>query len=160
MQVLGSAIYFPTTEDVKRLAVHDEDARRPIGAILSAAAEGADVNPRRTTMDRVRPRVARFIEHFLGLDDLVNFRLCGGGLRIYDINARGAEPWDDQVAPLEKRVARERRQCRRAGIPAEMMELVALVRHRQRVDDLAKLGRTGLHVDHGERVGFRKVRAK
>ena len=69
-------------------------------------------------------------------------------------------PGDDQVAPLEERVAGERRQGRRAGVPAEMVELVALVGHRHRVDDLAEGGRAGLHVDHRERVGLREVRAE
>src|SRR5438067_7481243 len=55
---------------------------------------------------------------------------------IHDIQARGAEPGDDQVAPLEERVAGQRRQGRRAGVPTAMVELVARVRHRHRVDDL------------------------
>ena len=57
-------------------------------------------------------------------------------------------------------MAGERRQCRRAGVPTEMVELVALVGHRHRVDDLAVCGRAGLHVDHRERVGVREVRAE
>ena len=41
-----------------------------------------------------------------------------------------------------------------------MVELVALVGHRHRVDDLAISGRAGLHIDHRERVGLREVRAE
>src|SRR5882757_4438712 len=41
-----------------------------------------------------------------------------------------------------------------------MVKLVSLVGHRHRVDDLTIGWRAGLHVDHGERVGFRKVRTK
>src|SRR5215216_6161489 len=37
VQFLGSAVDLPAAEDVKRLAVHDEDARRSIGAVLPAA---------------------------------------------------------------------------------------------------------------------------
>ena len=41
-----------------------------------------------------------------------------------------------------------------------MVELVPLVGHRHRVDDLAVGRRAGLHVDHRERVGLREVRAQ
>jgi hypothetical protein len=84
----------------------------------------------------------------------------GSGFVSYNIDTRGAEPGDDQVAPLEERVAGERRQCRRTGVPTEMVERVALVGHRHRVDDLAECGRAGLHVDHRERVGLREVGAE
>jgi hypothetical protein len=42
------------------------------------------------------------LEHLLGLNDLVNFCLDGIGLRINDINTRGAKPGDDQIAPLQE----------------------------------------------------------
>ena len=83
------------------LAVHDEDAWRPRGAVL-AAAEGADVYAFWTATDRVVPRIVRLLEHLLGLRDLVNLRPGGIGLRIHDINARGAKPADDQVALFEQ----------------------------------------------------------
>src|SRR5690349_9413428 len=41
-----------------------------------------------------------------------------------------------------------------------MMKLIALVRHRHRVDDLTEGGRAGLYVDHCERIRLRKVRAE
>ena len=89
-------------------------------------------------MDRVRARVARLLEDLLGLDDLVNRRLGGIGLGVHDINARGAEPGNDQIAPFEKGVAGQRRQRGRASVPAKVVELVASVRHRHRVDNLAE----------------------
>jgi hypothetical protein len=61
---------------------HDEHARWAIGAILTAAAERADVDAFRAAMHRVRPRVTSLLEHLLGLDDLVDFCLSGIGLRI------------------------------------------------------------------------------
>src|SRR5580704_6960457 len=48
VQVLGSAIDLPASQDIERLAVHDEDAWRPVGAALAAAAERAHVNSFRT----------------------------------------------------------------------------------------------------------------
>src|SRR5262245_13919785 len=41
-----------------------------------------------------------------------------------------------------------------------MVELVALVGHRHRVDDLAKSRRPRLHVDDRESIGFGEIRAK
>jgi hypothetical protein len=75
---------------------------RPIGAVVATPAERADVYAFRTATDRVGPPIARFLEHLLGLNDLVNRRLGGIGLRIHDINARGARPRDDH--PLEEGV--------------------------------------------------------
>src|SRR5271166_5411613 len=57
VQVLGSTIDLPAAEDVKRLAVHDEHARWSIGAILTAAAERADVDALRTAMNSVGSRI-------------------------------------------------------------------------------------------------------
>src|SRR5262245_40556299 len=45
--------------------------------------------------------------------------------------------------------------CRRAGVPTEMVELVSLVGHRHRVDDLAERGRAWLRVDDRKRIGLR-----
>ena len=69
---------------------------------------------------------------------------CGGmGLRIDDVNAGGADARDNQIAPLKEGVAGKRRQGRRAGVPAEVVKLVPLVGHRDRVNDLAKVGEPG-----------------
>ncbi len=84
----------------------------------------------------------------------MDLRLRGMGLRIDYVDARGADARDDQIAPLQESVTGEWRQCGRAGVPAKMVELVALVRHGHGVDDLAKRWRAGLHIDHRERVGL------
>src|SRR6202158_1504678 len=55
VQVLGTTIDFPASEDIEGLAVHDEDAGRSIGAILAAATESTDVNAFRPAVDRVGP---------------------------------------------------------------------------------------------------------
>ena len=105
-------------------------------------------------MDRMRPRVASPFEHLLRFNDLVNLRFGRIWFRIDDVEARGPDPGDDQVAPLEECVAGEWRQGGRASVPAKMVKLVALVRHRHGVDDLAKGGRVRFDVDHRERVGL------
>src|SRR5262249_25077993 len=100
MQVLGSAIDLPAAENIESLAVYNEHAWRSLGAILAAAPKRAHVDALRPAMDRVGPRVTGLLEHLLGLDDLMNFGFSGIGFRIHDINARGAKPGDDQIAPL------------------------------------------------------------
>ena len=67
----------------------------------------------------------------------MDLRLGRMGLRIDDVDARGADAWDDQITPLQESVAAERGQRGRTGVPAEMMKLVALIGHRYSVDDLA-----------------------
>ena len=54
------------------------------------------------------PRVTSLLKDLLGLDNLVNLCFRGIGLCIHDIDARGAEPGDDQVASLEERVTSDR----------------------------------------------------
>ena len=66
---------------------------------------------------------------------------------VHDVDARRAEAGHDQVGAVGA-VAR-----RRAAVPAEVVELVADVRHRQLVGDLAALG-----VDDGEEVGLLHAR--
>jgi hypothetical protein len=59
-------------------------------------------------------------------------------LRIDHVDPRRAKSGNDhRVSALEERMARERRQRRRAGIPAEVVKIVAFVRHHHRMDDLA-----------------------
>ena len=154
VQFLRAAIDLPPPKHFERLAVHDEDAGRSIGAILATATERADVNALRSAMDRVGPGVAGLPEDFLRLDNLVNRRLGRIRFGIDDVNAGGPYTGNDEVAALEERVPGERRQRRRAGVPSEMVKLIALVGHRQRVDDLTVGRRSRPYVNHRERVGF------
>src|SRR4029434_9412006 len=94
---LGSAVDLPAAEDVERLAIHDENAWRPVGAVLAAAAERADADTFRAAVDSVGARIAGLPEHLVGLDNLVNLCLGGIGLCVNDINARRADPGNDQV---------------------------------------------------------------
>src|ERR1700730_18659770 len=46
----GNTVDLPAAQDIVCLAVHDEDAGRPVGAVLAAAAERADVDAFRTAV--------------------------------------------------------------------------------------------------------------
>jgi hypothetical protein len=107
-------------------------------------------------MDGVRPGIAGLGKNLFRFDDLVDLRLQRL-LHVDDVNARRADARDDQVAPLQKGMAAQRRQRRRTGVPAEMVKLVALVGHDDLVNDLAVgLGR-GIHVHDGHSVRLRAV---
>jgi len=112
VQFLRTSIDLPSSEDIERLAIHDEDAGRSLGTILAAAAEGADIDAFRPAVDNVGPRVTGLLEYLLRLDDPVNLRLGGIRFGINDVNPGGPDTGDDEVAALEERVRRERRQSR------------------------------------------------
>src|SRR5258705_9459119 len=154
VQGLRTTIDLPAPEDIECLAVHDEDAGRSIGTILATATESADVNALWSAVNSMGPRVAGLFKDLLRFDYFVNLRLGGIRFRIHDINSRGTHPWNYEVAPFEERMPRERRQRRRAGVPAEMVKLVTLVGHHHRVNHLTESRRARLYVDDCERVGF------
>ena len=52
-------------------------------------------------------------------------RLAGIGLGVEDVGARGADPGHDQVAALERPLVALVAERARAGVPAEVVELVA-----------------------------------
>jgi hypothetical protein len=74
-------------------------------------------------------------------------------LSVDDADARGLQPRHNQVTALDVRVRRPRAERGAAGVPAEMVELVAGVRHLDAADELAVSGRPGGQVEHPERVG-------
>ncbi len=84
--VLRAAVHFVAADHVERLAIHDEDARRPVGPILAAATEGRDIDALGPAMDGMGAGIAGLGENLLGLDDLVDFRLQRI-LHVHDIDA-------------------------------------------------------------------------
>ena len=160
VQGLRAAVDLPAAEDFECLAIDDEDARGAIGAVGPGAAERAHINAIRAAVDRVRPGIARLVKHFFGLNDFVDFCFGRMRLRIDDVETRRPESGDDQIAPLDKCVPSQRGQRGRARVPAEMVELVALVRHRDGVDDLSVVVGGWIDVDDGERIRIRKIPAQ
>ena len=68
---------------------------------------------------------------------LTSFGLARIVLDVEDVDARGAQAGHDQVAALDVRVGRPRGTARRAGVPAEVVQLVADVRHVEPADRAA-----------------------
>src|SRR5205085_2116903 len=63
------------------------------------------------------------------------------------------QPRHDQVAPLDVGMGRPGAQGAGAGVPAEVVQLVADVRHVDAPDDRAVGRRAGGEVDHRDAVG-------
>ena len=125
-QLLRTAIQLPPAANVERLGIHQEDAAR---AVAVGRAERAHVDAVRSAVHRVRRGVAGPLGERLRLDHLHDLRLPRIGLRVEDVNPRRVDPRHDQVAPLHVRMRRVRAEARAARVPAEVMQLVAGVRH-------------------------------
>src|SRR5262245_37946816 len=97
----------------------------PAGAVSRGVAERRDVNAVRPAMHRMGPAVARRLDELFRLDDLVEFWIARIRLGVDDVDARGAKARHDQIAPLDMRVWRVRAKAGAAGVPAEMVQLVA-----------------------------------
>ena len=157
---LRAALHLPPPANLEGFAVHDEDARRAVGAILAAPAETRDINAFRPAMDRMRAGIARLRHQLLRLDDLVDLRFGRAGVRVDDIDAGRPDARHDQIPPLQKGVPRHRRQGGGAGVPAEMVKLVTLVGHVNLVNDLAVFLRFRVHVHNRHAVRLRPVRTQ
>src|SRR5215510_8721337 len=137
MQKLLAAVDFPLTEHFKRLAIEHEDAARAVAVGIS---ERANVNRFRTAVNRVWARIIRARENFLRLDDFDDLWFPRVGLRIDDVNPRGADPRHNQVTSFDVRMRRVRAQCRTARIPSEMMQLITKLWHPDFADALTVCG--------------------
>ncbi len=111
-------------------------------------------------MHGVRPRIPGLAEDLVGLDHAVDRRLGRMRFGVDDIDPRRAHAGDDQEAPFQKRVPRQRGQRGGAGIPAEVVQLVSAMGHRHRMHDLAVGRRARFDVDDGQRIGLRGIGAQ
>src|SRR5205085_953526 len=120
----------------------------PAGAVELLVPEHGDHDPPvGQAVDGVRGGQLGLADHLVRLDHLVHLR--GGRVGgIDDVDTARDQAGDDQVAAGPDPVATG------AGVPAEVVQLVAGVRHRQAVDDLGVGLRHRIDVDGGEEVGL------
>src|SRR5215510_360473 len=119
---LRTPLNFPAAEHLEGLVI---DEKHPAGAVSRGVAERRDVNAVRPAMHRMGPAVARRLDELFRLDDLLEFWIARVRLGVDDVDARGAKARHDQIAPLDMRVWRVRAKAGAAGVPAEMVQLVA-----------------------------------
>ena len=103
-------------------------------------------------MHGVRPGVAGPGRHLLGVDRPDQCRLPRIGLRIEDVDVRRPQARRDEVPAFDVRMGRIRAEARAAGVPSEVMQLVARARHGHPADDLRIGRRLRVDVDHRQPV--------
>ena len=144
-QLRRRAAVLPAALHLERARVEHGEAT---GAIAVGVAEHADDDVvARHAVDRVRARVARLLDELLALDHLLDPRPPRVVGHVDDVDARGAKAGHDQVRAIRPVAGRA------AAVPAEVMQLVADVRHRRLVHDPAVLG-----IDDGEEVRLARRR--
>src|SRR5258708_932000 len=134
MQKLTAAVDFPLTEDFERLAIKHENAAR---ALAFGISERANVNGFRPAVNRVRARIIRARKNFLRLYHFDDLRISRVGLRIDDVNTRGADTRHDQVTPFDVRMRRIRAERRTTRVPTKVMQFIAKLWHLHLADSLS-----------------------
>jgi hypothetical protein len=133
------AAVLPAALELERGGVEDGEAARPVA--VGVAEHADDDVAARHAVDGVRPRVARLGDQLVALDDGLHARAARVVRHLEHVDARGAEAGHDQVRAVRAVAGGA------AAVPAEVVQLVADVRHRCLMDDLAALG-----VDDGDEV--------
>ena len=148
-EVLRPAVDLPAAEHLEGLVIHQEHAAR---ALALGVAERADIDALGPAVHGMRPGVAGAVGELGGLDRPNLLRLPRVWLGVEDVQARGADARNNEIAALDVRVRRIGAQARAAGVPAEVMGLVA-DRKLGLADDLTIARRAGIDVDRGQAVG-------
>ncbi len=132
-KILRAAVDFPAAENVERIVVEDENAAR---AVAGNGADGVDINAVGAAVDGVNAGITRARSDFFRLNDFDDLRLARIGLDVEDVDTRRAKAGDDEIAALDVRMRRVRAERGTAGVPAEVVEFIADVRHGHATDDL------------------------
>jgi hypothetical protein len=93
-EVMVAAIDLPLADDVERVVV---EQRHPAGAFLAVTAKAGNEEAAGAAVHGVRARVAGQLAQFLGSEHLDDLRRRGVFLGVQHVQARGAQPGDDQV---------------------------------------------------------------
>jgi hypothetical protein len=126
------AAVLPAALDLEGLRIEDREAA---GAVPVRVAEHRDDDVLAGhAVHGVGSRVARLAHDLLRLDHLLDPRPARVVGHVDDVDARRAEPGHDQVRAIGAVAGR------RAAVPAEVVQLVADVRHGRLVDHAAPFG--------------------
>src|ERR1700680_4594199 len=100
-EVLRSAVHLPLSEDIEAFRVHDEDSARTVAI---GRAEGTDVDPFETAVDRVGRGVSGARRQYLRLDHFYDLGFFWIGLGVDDVDAGGTNSGNDEIAALHVRM--------------------------------------------------------
>src|SRR5687768_3273095 len=148
-EVLWPAVSLPAPPELERLVVEHEDAARSIPV---RAAECVHVDAVGTAVHGVRCGVSRLRDHLFTLNDLHEARVARVGRRVDDVDARAARSRHYEISTFHVRIGRVCAEMRAAGVPAEMMQLVATVREIQLAHEPPVVARCRIGVDDTEGV--------
>ncbi|MCY1302808.1 hypothetical protein D9M70_524890 [compost metagenome] len=132
-ELLRPTIHFPLPEHIEALMIEQEDAA---GRLAVAVGERVDVNAFRPAMGGVQPRIVRLLGNFRRLDHAHDLRIARVRLGVDDVQTGGPQARHDQIATFDMRMRRIGAETGRTGVPAEMVQLVADIRHVDLADDL------------------------
>ena len=152
-QFLRPSVQFPGPDGLEGIVVQQHDAAR---TIAFRGAQGADVNRVRPAVNGMGATVAGPV-HLFGLNGLDDPRPLRVGLRVDDVDTAVGQAGNHQVTALQMGMSRRGAERRAAGVPVEMVQLVAHIGHFQRVDHLGIRGRVGVAVHHGHRIRFART---
>src|SRR5215471_12280045 len=133
-EFLRAAIQLPFPENIEALMIHHENSA---GTAAVRSSQRADQDSVGTAMNRVRRCVSRARGQRLRLNYLHDFRIARIRLGIDDVYARRMDTRHDQIAAFYMGMRGMRAQTGAAGVPAEMMQLVAGIRHVNLANDTA-----------------------
>ena len=148
-EFLRATIQLPLPEDIEALVIHHENSAGTVAVRSSQRAHKDSVG---TAMNRVRGCVSRACGQRLRLNHLHDLRVARIGLGIDDMDARRVDARHDQVAAFHMRMRSVRAQAGAAGVPAEMMQLIAGIRHVHLADDMAVAGGGGIDVHDAQSI--------
>ena len=124
-QVLRPVVGLPRPDHVERVVVEQRDPGLAV-RLLRRPAEAGQEHPVRTAVQRMRPRVTRFVRQLGRLDRLHEPGLLRIGLGVQDEDVRRADTGHQQVTPGQvAHVVALVLQRARAGVPAEVVQLLA-----------------------------------
>jgi hypothetical protein len=148
-EVLVAPVGFPRAFRLERRMVQEHHTARSI-AVRRAQRPGIDRV--RAAVDGVQTAVAALCVDRFRLDDLDDLRLARVRLGVNHMEPRRAQAGNQQIAPLQMRVRHGRAERGGAGVPAEVMQFIARVRHVHASHDLAVVGGLRVHIQDRERV--------
>ena len=148
-QFLGATIQLPLAEDIEALVIHDENSA---GTVAVGGTQRADEDSVGTAMNRVWGCVSGARGQRLRLNHLHDLRFARIGLGVDDMDARRIDAGHDQVAALHMGMRSVRAQAGAACVPAEMMQLVAGIRHVHLADNIAVTRGCGIDVHDAQSV--------
>src|SRR4029450_6701470 len=97
-KILGPAVHFPFSEDIKAKVIQQEDSG---GAISVRRPQGADVNAIGSAVNGVRARIAGACKNLLRWDDLYDEGIARVRLGVQHVDTRRADTGHNKITAVD-----------------------------------------------------------